>query len=172
MPLQPYPADVKPTNIVIGTNAEEDAINKFLATNPIEVYGEIALPDGQRCLAWVSQPLPYDIPHDITPSKAELLNSYLIDFGQGNTFPYDILPLSMRQDLRALNNVAQWIGKPPTEETFMAFALRAPELVLEVRLGEEVDIWAFGCLVCFVARLVPVNQSHDTDCTENRFSRC
>lgn len=34
----------------------------------------------------------------------------------------------------------------------MPYAMRAPELVLEVGLWQEVDIWAFGCLVNCLSR--------------------
>lgn len=46
-------------------------------------YGEIKLPGGSHHLAWASQPIPHSLPAQMTASAAELIISYLIDYGHG-----------------------------------------------------------------------------------------
>ena len=42
---------------------------------------------------------------------------------------------------------AQRAGEQPTADCFGAFALRAPETILQSDFGPGVDIWAVGCTV-------------------------
>jgi len=42
---------------------------------------------------------------------------------------------------------AQRAGEQPTADCFGAFALRAPETILQSDFGPAVDIWAVGCIV-------------------------
>lgn len=42
---------------------------------------------------------------------------------------------------------AQFVGELPTGSISTPYALKAPELILGVAIGTEIDVWAVGCLV-------------------------
>ena len=48
-------------------------------------------------------------------------------------------------------HTAQRAGEQPTASCFGAYALRAPETILQSDFGPGVDVWAVGCLVCLPA---------------------
>lgn len=89
---------------------------------------------------------PLPLPTGFSPDRAEWMKLTLIDLGQGSLYVFDHLLIT----LTALM-VAQWTNQPPTVDTFSAFSLRAPEVILASDFGPSVDIWAIGCLVSMLS---------------------
>lgn len=76
--------DINTSNVMLFPDmAGKKSVGEFLPGHPAEKYGEVQLADGQRRLAWVSQPVPHALKPGLKPHRAELLNSLLIDFGNG-----------------------------------------------------------------------------------------
>ncbi|KIP04126.1 hypothetical protein PHLGIDRAFT_129704, partial [Phlebiopsis gigantea 11061_1 CR5-6] len=84
----------------------------------------------------------------------EWLRSEPRKFGESHPLPN---PPSMKWDsgIEQAKNIkvlvadfgqAQRVGRPPTVDTFSAFSLRAPEVILRSGFTQAIDIWAIGCI--------------------------
>ncbi|KAI0784875.1 kinase-like domain-containing protein [Abortiporus biennis] len=114
--------DVKPDNLLIGTDSSDEAIEKFLDENPVEFDGEYQI-EGTNYTIFKSQPIPHIFSPESSPFQAELMSTYLTDLGQ-----------------------AQFMNRDLTTDEFSAYALRSPELILRSDFGPPIDIWAVGCI--------------------------
>ncbi|KAI5865652.1 kinase-like protein [Durotheca rogersii] len=60
---------------------------------------------------------------------------------------YDYASLDLDPLAKVTDLGAAFLANDPPEETVTPVALRAPETILGLSVGKEIDIWCFGCLV-------------------------
>jgi len=116
--------DVKLDNLLLGSalHSSDEDLDRFLESHPAETDGSFEL-DGETYPIIKSQPIPHGYSWDTSAFEAELMLIYLVDYGQ-----------------------AQRAGEQPTTDCFGAYALRAPEVILQSDFGPGLDIWAVGCI--------------------------
>lgn len=77
-------ADVKLDNLLF-TNSlytQDVALSRFLESNPAKIEGHVQL-NGEDYPLVPSQPIPHGFSWNTRAFDAELMSTYLIDFGQG-----------------------------------------------------------------------------------------